>query len=210
MPFFDPLPTPTGGLHAPATLRNREPILAVLRAALPPTGLALEIASGTGEHVAHFAQALPSWRWQPSDPVAVHLESIRAWSTAKGAVNIAPPLALDVEQRPWPVDYADAVLAINLIHIAPVAAGQALFEGSARVLRPGGVLFLYGPYTRDGEHTSVSNRQFDERLRQDDPRWGVRDVADVETRARASGFEPPELTQMPANNLSLVFRRRRP
>jgi SAM-dependent methyltransferase len=207
MPFFDPQPTPSGGLHAAATDRNREPILDVLRRVLPPAGLVLEIASGTGQHVAFFARALPALRWQPSDPSPAHRESIRAWAAASGADNIADPLVLDVEISPWPITAADAILNINMIHIAPWSAAEALFRGAARLLPPSGVLFLYGPFKRDGQHTAESNQRFDERLRGEDPRWGVRDLSDVEALASTTGFHPAEVVPMPANNLSLVFRR---
>jgi SAM-dependent methyltransferase len=207
MPFFDPSQQASGRLHAAATDRNREPILEVLRRVLPPTGLVLEIASGTGQHVAFFAGALPALRWQPSDPSSAHLESIRAWASASGAENIAAPLALDVETQPWPVANADAILNINMIHIAPWSATEALFRGAARLLSARGVLFLYGPFKRDGQHTAQSNERFDERLRGEDPRWGVRDLADVQAVAAAAGFQPPEIISMPANNLSVVFRR---
>jgi SAM-dependent methyltransferase len=206
MPFFDPQPVPAGGLHAAATDRNRGPILEVLRRVLPPTGLVLEIASGTGEHVAFFARALPALRWQPSDASPAYLESIRAWSAASGTDNIAPAVPLDVERQPWPVTYADAILNINMIHIAPWSATKALFQGAARLLPPSRVLYLYGPFKRDGQHTAESNQRFDERLRAEDPRWGVRDLVDVETVASATGFHPAEVIPMPANNLSLVFR----
>jgi SAM-dependent methyltransferase len=207
MPFFDPQPVPNGGLHAAATDRNRGPILDVLRGVLPPAGLVLEIASGTGEHVAFFARALPALRWQPSDGSAPHLESIRAWSAASGVDNIAPALLLDVERAPWPVAHADAILSINMIHIAPWSAAVALFQGAARLLPPTGVLFLYGPFKRGGVHTAESNQRFDERLRGDDPRWGVRDLDDVQALASSVGFAAAEVVAMPANNLSLVFRK---
>jgi SAM-dependent methyltransferase len=205
--FFDPQRAPSGGLHAAATERNREPILEVLRRVLPPAGLVLEIASGTGQHVVFFARALPALTWQPSDPAPAHLDSVRAWTAASGADNVAPPVTLDVERWPWPVTRADALLAINMIHIAPWSASVALFEGAARVLAPGGVLYLYGPFKRAGRHTAESNQRFDERLRGEDPRWGVRDLDDVVALAATSGFAPPEVIAMPANNLSLVFRR---
>ena len=208
MPFFDPQPVPHGGLHAAATERNRDPILEVLRAVLPPTGLVLEIASGTGQHVTYFARALPALRWQPSDASAPHLESIRAWSAASGADNIASPLPLDVERAPWPVAHADAVVNINMIHIAPWSAAEALFRGAARLLPAAGVLYLYGPFKRDGQHTSPSNERFDERLRGEDARWGVRDLDELAVLAASVGFEPPEIVTMPANNLSLVYRRK--
>jgi len=204
---FDPTPVPSGGLHAAATDRNRGPILDVLRGVLPASGLVLEIASGTGEHAAFFAPQFPSLRWQPSDPSAPHLESIRAWSAASGAPNLASPLFLDVEREPWPVAQADAILNINMIHIAPRSPTTALFDGAARILAPRGVLFLYGPFMRDGQHTAESNQRFDERLRGEDPRWGVRDLADVERVANAAGLLLAEVVAMPANNLSLVFRR---
>jgi len=205
MPFFDPSQQASGRLHAAATDRNREPILEVLRRVLPPAGLVLEVASGTGEHVAFFARALPALRWQPSDLSPTHLESIRAWAATSGADNIAAPVALDVEAWPWPVTRADAILSINMIHIAPWSATEALFRGAARSLASPGPLFLYGPFKRDGEHTAESNQRFDERLRGEDPRWGVRDLVDVQSVAAASGFAPPEIIPMPANNLSLVF-----
>jgi SAM-dependent methyltransferase len=208
MTFFDPTQEAAGRLHAAATERNREPILEVLRRVLPPAGLVLEIASGTGQHVAFFAQALPALRWQPSDPSPAHRQSIGAWALASGAENIAAPVALDVETWPWPVTHADAILNINMIHIAPWSAAEALFRGAARLLPSHGVLFLYGPFKRDGQHTAESNQRFDERLRSEDPRWGVRDLGDVQDVAASAGFLPPEIIPMPANNLSLVFAKR--
>ena len=207
MPFFDPQPVPTGGLHAAATERNRGPILEVLRGVLPPAGLVLEIASGTGEHVAFFARAFPALRWQPTDASLPHLASIHAWSAASGADNIAPAVLLDVERAPWPVVQADAILNINMIHISPWSAAEALFQGAARLLPPSGVLFLYGPFKRGGAHTAESNQRFDDRLRGEDPRWGVRDLDGVQALASSVGFQAAEIVLMPANNLSLVFRR---
>jgi len=204
---FDPQPVPAGGLHAAATERNRAPILAVLQRVLPPAGVVLEIASGTGQHATFFAAALPALRWQPSDPSPAHRQSVAAWTAAGSATNVAPPVELDVERWPWPVTRADAVVCINMIHIAPWSAAQALFAGAARVLGSSGVLYLYGPFKRDGQHTSESNQRFDERLRAEDPRWGVRDLEDVAALAREAGFGPPEIVEMPANNLSVVFRR---
>ena len=207
MPFFDPPPAPTGGLHAAATERNRGPILDVLRAVLPSAGLVLEIASGTGQHAAFFAPAFPALRWQPSDASERMLESIRAWSAAAGAANLAPPVLLDVQREPWPVAQADAIVNINMLHIAPWSAAEALFRGAAPRLPASGVLFLYGPFKRGGQHTAESNQRFDERLRGEDPRWGVRDVDDVAALAASAGFGPPDVVPMPANNLSIVFRR---
>jgi SAM-dependent methyltransferase len=207
MPFFDPQPVPSGGLYAAAAERNRDPILEVLRRVLPTTGLVLEIASGTGQHVVHFARALPALRWQPSDASPAHLESIAAWTAASGADNVAPPVRLDVEREPWPVAHTDAIVNINMIHIAPWSAAEALFRGAARRLPPAGVLYLYGPFKRGGAHTAESNQRFDERLRGEDPRWGVRDVDELAALATSAGFEPAELVAMPANNFSLVYRR---
>jgi SAM-dependent methyltransferase len=209
MPFFDPKPVPSGGLHAAATDRNRDPILDVLRTVLPPAGLVLEIASGTGQHAAFFAPHFPALRWQPSDASPPHLESIRAWAAAAGAPNLLPPLLLDVEREPWPdgAAHADAILNINMIHIAPWSAAEALFRGAARRLPAGGVLYFYGPFKRGGQHTAESNQRFDERLRGEDPRWGVRDLDDVTALATSADFRAPDVIPMPANNLSLVFRR---
>jgi SAM-dependent methyltransferase len=207
MSFFDPQPLAHGGLHAAAAERNRDPILDVLRGVLPPAGLVLEIASGTGQHVTHFARALPALRWQPSDALEAHLRSIRAWTAALEAHNVLPPVLLDVERAPWPVAAADAILTINMVHIAPWSATAALFGGAARLLPPAGVLYLYGPFKRGGRHTAESNQRFDERLRDDDPRWGVRDLDDLEIVAASAGFAPAEIVAMPANNLSLVYRR---
>jgi SAM-dependent methyltransferase len=202
---FDPKPIPSGGLHAAAADRNRGPILDVLRDVLAPSGLVLEIASGTGQHAAFFAAAFPTLRWQPSDASAAHLESIRAWSAASGAANLASPLLLDVEREPWPVAHADAIVNINMIHIAPWSAAEALFRGAARRLPAAGVLYLYGPFKRGGRHTAESNERFDERLRGEDPRWGVRDLDDVTALATSVGFRAPDVVPMPANNLSVVF-----
>jgi SAM-dependent methyltransferase len=205
---FDPQPVPHGRLHAAAPERNRDPIQDVLRPVLPPAALVLEIASGTGQHAAYFARALSALEWQPSDASPAHLESIRAWSAASGATNLAPPLLLDVEHTPWPIARADAIVNINMIHIAPWPAAEALFQGAARLLPPTGVLYLYGPFKRGGQHTAPSNQRFDERLRGEDARWGVRDLDEVQVLATSVGFGAAEIIAMPANNLSLVFRRR--
>jgi SAM-dependent methyltransferase len=191
-------------LHAPATERNKQPILDVLQRVLPPVGLVLEIASGTGQHVAHFATALPHLVWQPSDlDLRVH-QSIRAWT--EPLTNVRPPLALDVRQ-PWPLAHADAVLCSNMIHISPWEAALALIDGAGRVLPQGGVLFLYGPYRRFGRHTAASNAAFDASLRATDPQWGVRDLEAVEERAAVAGLRLEEIVEMPANNLSVVLRK---
>ena len=194
--------------HAPATERNRDPILAVLRDALPSEGLVLEIAAGTGQHAVHFAAAFPHLTWQPSDPDPEARASIDAWREHAGTDNLRPALELDVTRSPWPVERADAVVCINMIHISPWECTEALVDDAARLLPPGGVLFTYGPYKRDGEHTAPSNEAFDASLRARNPAWGVRDVDDVAAAARRHGLELEELHEMPANNLSLVFRRR--
>lgn len=192
---------------APAALRNREPILGVLRRHLPATGLVLEVASGTGEHVAHFAAALPDLVFQPSDPQPEARASIDAW--AAGLANIRPALALDAtgiaKGMDWPA--ADAVLCSNMIHIAPWAATLGLLRGAGRSLPPGGPLLLYGPYKQDGAHTAPSNAAFDSDLRARDPAWGIRDLEAVAEAAAAQGFGAPGIEPMPANNLMVVFRR---
>lgn len=190
--------------HSPAAERNREPILAVLRPALPASGLVLEVASGTGQHVAHLAAALPDLAFQPSDPNPGLHASIRAWT--EGLANVRPPLAIDVTARDWGVDRADAILAVNLIHIAPWEATLGLLDGAARLLPPGGLLYLYGPYALDGAHTAPSNAAFDASLKARDPRWGVRDLEEVVAQAQARGLAHASTVPMPANNLSLLFR----
>ena len=192
--------------HAPATLRNREAIFAVLERVLPRTGLVLEIASGTGEHATWIAPQLPGITWQPSDADPQALTSIAAWTAERAARNVLPPLVLDVCADAWPVTRAEAVFCANMIHISPWSATEALFRGAARILPPSGVVFLYGPFRRDGQHTAESNQRFDERLRGEDPRWGVRDLGDVEAVASSAGFHLAEVIPMPANNFSLVFR----
>ncbi|WP_419899437.1 DUF938 domain-containing protein [Roseomonas sp. USHLN139] len=193
---------------APAALRNRDPILAVLRQFLPPAGLLLEIASGSGEHAVHWARHLPDWTIQPSDAEARARDSIAAHAAEAGLPNLLAPLALDAAAAPWPVDRADAVLCINMIHIAPWAATLGLLAGAARCLAPGAPLLLYGPYRRDGLPTAPSNEAFDADLRRRNPAWGLRRLEDVAAAAAAAGFQPvPAVTEMPANNLTLVFRR---
>jgi SAM-dependent methyltransferase len=195
-------------MHAPATARNREPILEVLRAHLPERGLVLEIASGSGEHAVHFAAALPALTFQPTDPDEAALASIAAHRADAKLENLNAPLRLDVTEAVWPVAGADAILAINMIHISPWAATEGLMRGAGRTLRRGGVLYTYGPYRHEGEHTAPSNAAFDERLRAMNPAFGIRDWADVAAVASAHGLERVERIAMPANNQSLVFRRR--
>jgi len=192
--------------HAPATLRNRDAIVAVLRQTLPETGLALEIASGSGEHVVHFAQAFSALDWQPSDPEPAALASIDAWGAEAGLANLRPPLMLDAAAGDWPVERADAILCINMIHISPWAATEGLMAGAARLLPPGAPLYLYGPYVRADVPTAESNLAFDASLRARDPAWGLRAVKDVIALAAAHGMAFDRLVEMPANNLSVVLR----
>ena len=192
-------------LHAPSAARNRDPILAVLQRFLPARGVVLELASGSGEHTMHFAQALPALAFQPSDPDPQARASIDAWAASAGLLNVRPALALDVTAQPWPIDAADAVLCINMIHIAPWEAAVGLVSGAAALLPPDGLLYLYGPYRRNGGHTAPSNEAFDRSLRERNPAWGIRDLEAVAELAAAHGFAPPEVEQMPANNLSLIF-----
>ncbi|MDN0073447.1 DUF938 domain-containing protein [Crenobacter sp. SG2303] len=191
----------------PAAERNRDVILAVLRRVLPDSGVVLEVASGTGQHAAYFAAALPQLTWQPSDPDAAACDSIAAWADTAGLCNLRVPLALDVRREPWGIDTAAAIVCINMIHIAPWAAAEALFAGAGRLLADGGVLYLYGPYRRGGQHTAPSNAAFDAQLRHSNPEWGVRDLEAVVMLAEAAGFTLAEVVGMPANNLSLVFRK---
>lgn len=200
-------PSPGDALTAPAVARNRGPILAVLRRVLPKRGTVLEIASGSGEHAAYFAAALPGLVWQPSDPDPAALRSITAHRALAGVPNLNPPVVLDAASPDWPVAQADALVAINMVHIAPWRATEGLVAGAARMLGPSGVLYLYGPYREHGVHTAPSNAVFDESLRARNPEWGVRDVAEVETLVRSHGFALAERIPMPANNMSLVFRR---
>jgi len=205
----DPAPIPIDPRRfAPATERNRGPILALLTRVLPTAGRVLEIASGTGEHAVFFGRHLPHLTWQPTDPDAAARASIVAWTAEAALPNIADPLALDASQPNWPIDRADAVLAVNMVHISPWAATVGLLGGAARVLPTGAPLVLYGPYKRDGEHTAPSNAAFDQNLRRQNPAWGVRDLEIVVETADAAGLSLAEIAPMPANNLGLVFRRR--
>ncbi|WP_225033767.1 DUF938 domain-containing protein [Paraburkholderia sp. XV] len=194
--------------HAPSAERNREPILAVLERVLPATGTVLEIASGTGQHAIHFAAALPGLVWQPSDLDGEARASIAAWTAHSGLTNVRPPLAIDVRDASWGIEAAAAIVCINMIHISPWASAQGLIGGAGRLLGPGGVLFLYGPYRRGGAHTAPTNAAFDDQLQSRNPAWGVRNMEDVMALAEAAGFDADEPIAMPANNFSLVFRKR--
>jgi SAM-dependent methyltransferase len=197
---------------SPSVERNRDPILAVLRGWLGASGLVLEVASGTGEHVVHFARHLPDHVFQPSDPDPGARASIDAWVAEAAVPNVRPAIALDATAEHWPVDAthspADAVLCINMTHISPWAATVGLVRGAARVLAPGGRLLLYGPYVRSGVETAASNLAFDASLRARDPAWGIRDLEAVASLARDAGFAAPDIVEMPANNLALSFRYR--
>jgi SAM-dependent methyltransferase len=192
--------------HAPAAARNREPIREVLARVLPARGTVLEIASGSGEHAIHLARAFPHLTWQPSDAADAALASIAAWRAEAQLANLEPPVALDVTAPAWPVSRADAIVCINLVHIAPWEAALGLFAGAARLLAPGALLYLYGPYRFTGAFTAPSNAEFDRSLRARDPRWGVRDVDDLTAAARDRGLALAEVVAMPANNHSLIFR----
>jgi SAM-dependent methyltransferase len=194
-------------IYYPHVVRNRDPILDVLRRVLPVEGLVLEIASGSGEHASYFAERLPSLSWQPTDSNPQAIASIAAHRTAANAANLLPPLHLDVTSAQWPIEHADVVMCNNMIHISPWAATEGLIAGAARALPAGGMLFLYGPYKIDGRHTAPSNHDFDIDLKRRNPAWGIRDFADVEDLARCHGFDLAETVPMPANNLSVVFRR---
>jgi SAM-dependent methyltransferase len=192
---------------APSAERNKGPILEVLRRALPSRGTVLEIGSGTGQHVAHFAQAFPALAFQPSEMDVSRHPSILAWVRDEGLDNVKPPIAFDVAVLPWPVRVADAVICINVIHISPWEATLALMKGSAGLLPSGGVLVTYGPYRRGGAHTAPSNVAFDADLKSRDPRWGVRDMEKVAEAAARESLVLEQIAPMPADNFTLVFRR---
>lgn len=193
---------------APATERNRAAILDVLREVLPDAGCVLEIASGSGEHAVWFARHLPHLQFQPSDPDPVNRASIAAWTAHTAVTNVLEPIALDATDTDWPIPHRpSAVLCINMIHIAPWSATLGLLRGAAATLSSGGLLYLYGPFRRGGTHTSESNAMFDADLRRRDASWGVRDLEAVNEAAREAGFGTPTTIAMPANNLSVMFRR---
>ena len=196
------------GLTAPAAERNKVFILDVLRRVLPERGLVLEIASGTGQHVAYLAAELPGLAWQPSDADPKMMATIAAWTAETAAGNVLRPITLDVRDPAWPIEAADAVLCINMIHIAPWEATLGLMRGAARVLAKGGLLVLYGPYRRHGRHTAPSNESFDAWLRNQNGAWGVRDLEAVVEAAGVQGLVFDGAVEMPANNLTVVFRRK--
>jgi SAM-dependent methyltransferase len=193
--------------YRPHVPRNRDPILDVLKRVLPRRGLVLEIASGSGEHAAHFARGLPQLTFQPSDPDATALASAAAHRDDAALPNLLAPVRLDVTAPSWPVERADAVICCNMIHIAPWAACEGLIAGAARALAPGGILYLYGPYKIGGAHTAPSNQEFDGYLRSQNPAWGIRDLDEVTALAGRHNFKLVETVAMPANNLSVIFSR---
>jgi len=199
-------------LSSPAARRNRDPILAVLRRMLPAQGAVLELASGSGEHAVWLAAHLPGLLFQPSDPDPASRASISAWIAHEGLPNVRAPLALDAADEDWtlPADIAErlvAILCINMTHVAPWQATLGLLRGAGRMLHSGGVLYLYGPYKREGRHTAPSNAAFDASLRARDPAWGVRDLEDVVAAAGRAGLALASVEEMPANNLSAIFRK---
>lgn len=191
---------------APSTARNRDPILAVLRERLTEPGLVLEVASGAGEHAVHMAGALPHLTWRPTD--REDLSSIAAWRDQAGLANLLEPLILDAaDPDRWPLDRADAVVCINMIHIAPWRATEGLMTGAGRVLPRGGRLFLYGPYREAGVETAESNEAFDLSLKGRNPEWGLRRLEEVAALAARHGLRLAERIAMPANNLIVVFEK---
>jgi SAM-dependent methyltransferase len=200
---------PASGVRrsAPAALRNREPIAEVLAEWLPARGLVLEIASGTGEHAVFFAQRFPALEWQPSDIHSDALHSITAWRSESGLPNVREPLLLDAASPDWPVDRADAVLSVNMVHISPWKSALGLLNGASRLLREGAPLILYGPWIKEGVPTVESNLAFDADLRQRDPEWGLRRVEEFAAAATERGLVMEATRAVPANNLMLLLRR---
>jgi hypothetical protein len=194
-------------LCAPAAQRNREPIAAVLAEWLPPAGVVLELASGSGEYAVHFAGAFPHLDWQPSDWDPQAVSSIEAWRADSGLTNLREPVILDATATAWPIERGEAVLNINMVHISPWDASLGLLGGAARVLATGGALILYGPWLVDGMETAPSNLAFDADLKARDPRWGLRRVSDFADAAAERGFALEDQRAMPANNRMLLFRR---
>ena len=193
--------------YAPATLRNRDLILGILRDVLPTKGVILEIASGSGEHVVHFARSFPDLVFQPSDREPKSLESVAAWVEATRVANVLAPTVLDVSQSAWPIASADGIICINMVHISPWEATLGLVKGAAAILPSTAPFYLYGPYKREGFATAPTNQAFDRSLRDRNATWGLRDLDAVAAAAQSVGFSVPTITEMPANNLSVVFRR---
>ena len=194
--------------HAPATLRNREPIRRVLAEELEPAGFLLEIAAGTGEHAVFLSREFPEWQWQPTDPDPAALASIAAWRDDKGAPNLLPPMLLDAASKSWDVDTADAVLCVNMVHISPPEATEGLFAGATGILKCEAPLLIYGPFIENGVETAASNLDFDASLKARNPDWGLRDITWMDELAKANGMRRTARHEMPANNLTLVYRKR--
>ncbi len=194
--------------HAPATLRNRDAIADVLRRELPEAGIVLEVASGSGEHAVYFASLFPQLKWQPSDPDDEALASIAAYRADNASGNLLAPLRLDAgDPSAWPIDQADAILCCNMVHVSPWAVTEGLFRGAAKLLPSGAALLLYGPYFEEGVIPAESNLGFDQSLRMRDPEWGIRQREEVDALAESLGFACSSRYEMPANNLTLVYRR---
>jgi hypothetical protein len=204
---FYEIPAEGARRSAPAAMRNREPIAEVLQEWLPARGLVLEIASGTGEHAVFFAERFPALEWQPSDVHPDALESTTAWREAAGRPNLRVPLVVDAASPDWPIDCADAMLSINMVHISPWASALGLLDGAARLLAPGAPLILYGPWLKDVIETAPSNLAFDADLKRRDPAWGLRRVEDFAAAAEERGLAIEATRPMPANNLMLLLRR---
>jgi cyclopropane fatty-acyl-phospholipid synthase-like methyltransferase len=195
-------------MFSPSAARNVGPIVAVLKQVLPTNGAVIEIGCGTGEHVVHFAEAMPNLTWLPSDPDSDSRTSTLSWIKFTGLSNVLPPLDIDVCAKAWGIEQAapfDAIVSLNMVHIAPWAASLGLFAGAGRLLRAGGLLVLYGPFMRNGAHNAASNAAFDESLKARNPSWGLRDIVDLEHVAESTGLRLRETIEMPANNMSLVF-----
>lgn len=197
-----------GRIVSPSAERNKGPITEVLMRVLPAQGDVLEVSSGTGQHVLHFARAMPHIRWHPTERDADCRKSIASWLAQTATPNVNAPCHLDVHDEIWPVHDVAAVVCINMIHIAPPSATEALLRGAGNVIARGGLLFLYGPFRRQGQHTSAGNKAFDERLRAENPEWGVRNLEDVAQLAATVGLELEQTHDMPANNLAVIFRKR--
>jgi hypothetical protein len=200
---------PADGLRrsAPAALRNREPIAEVLREWLPERGLVLEIASGTGEHAVFFAGHFRDLEWQPSDLHSDALTSIAAWRDASGLPNLRVPMCIDASSADWPIEKADALLSINMVHISPWRSALGLLNGASRLLPVGGPLILYGPWLKGDVETAPSNLAFDADLKWRDSEWGLRSVEEFAGAAEERGVKLEQTRSMPANNLMLLFRR---
>lgn len=193
--------------EAPAAARNREPIAQVLADELPASGTVLEVASGTGEHVIHFAARFPHLSWQPSDPDADARSSVDAWVAEARCANVAPALELDAAADNWPVNRADAIVCINMIHISPLAASEGLVRAAGRLLPPGAPLIVYGPWLEAGVPTAASNMEFDAWLKERDSRFGLRDTAWMDDLCARHGLQRARRVAMPANNIMLVYRK---